>query len=415
MAPRETTRVIQLKVIDPETSKQETLRRWDWIMLPLLSLTTIGVITVSTEVFARRLLSDTVGSRPACVVRNDNPLGARMSPMSVCWEKSAEGDLSEYRFNSCGDRADIECGIKAPDAYRIVMTGTSMAVGRYVSREKSFAALLPVSLSLKTGRKIELYNEGMMQGYLDSVGLRFDKVLAARPDMVLWILTPTDFKIPSFVPGDYEQPVLPESAGKALSLRRAWYLLKNAYATNGIVDELRHQLDRTRSALLLRHFLYQSQNLYVRCYLIGADDEAGFLRANLSAEWRKRLEKFKEDAAENQQQAKSAGVQMTAVLVPNRAQVAMISMGEWPEGFDPYRLDNELRAVVTGDGGTYISILPEFRDIPNPERGYFPVDGHPDAAGSAVISAALAKELTSGAVPAIGVTHPSQTALVQKR
>jgi hypothetical protein len=77
----------------------------------------------------------------------------------------------------------------------------------------------------------------------------------------------------------------------------------------------------------------------------------------------------------------------------------MISLDEWPAGYDPFRLDNELRSIVTRYGGIYIDILPEFRSIPNPEQYYFPVDGHPDSEGHAMIASFLAKELTGGAVP----------------
>jgi len=47
----------------------------------------------------------------------------------------------------------------------------------------------------------------------------------------------------------------------------------------------------------------------------------------------------------------------------------------------------------------YIDILPDFRTIPNPEQGYFPVDRHPNADGHSMISRMLAKELTSGVIP----------------
>src|SRR5579863_8710198 len=101
------------------------LPRRDWILLPLLGLFTIAVIAFSTELIAGRVLPDHVGSLPGCEVRNDNPFGARMTPNSVCWEKLGEGNLSEFRFNSCGDRAGMECGSKTPGTYRIVMVGTS--------------------------------------------------------------------------------------------------------------------------------------------------------------------------------------------------------------------------------------------------------------------------------------------------
>jgi hypothetical protein len=133
----------------------------------------------------------------------------------------------------------------------------------------------------------------------------------------------------------------------------------------------------------------------------------GFLKVDQSADWQTRISYFDTYVAEIESRARSAGVPLAIVLVPQRAQAAMISMGNWPAGYDPYKLDDELRTIVLGHGGSYIDIFPDIRDIPNPEQYYFPVDGHPDGAGHAMISRLLAKELTSGAIPALRVgTQP---------
>ena len=93
----------------------------------------------------------------------------------------------------------------------------------------------------------------------------------------------------------------------------------------------------------------------------------------------------------------------------------MVSMGQWPQGYDPYKLDDELRAVIQANGGTYIDILSNFRKIPNPEQYYFPVDGHLDAEGHAVISGLLTESLTGGAIPALKAAPQPQIALTQGR
>jgi hypothetical protein len=90
-------------------------------------------------------------------------------------------------------------------------------------------------------------------------------------------------------------------------------------------------------------------------------------------------------------------------------------MGEWPAGYNPYKLDDELRPLITRHGGTYIDILPGFRDIPNPEQYYYPVDGHPNADGNRIISGLLANVLTGGAVPALQVAEQPKTAQEQGR
>jgi len=124
---------------------------------------------------------------------------------------------------------------------------------------------------------------------------------------------------------------------------------------------------------------------------------------------------FEFDASEFQRQAKAAGVPIVAVLVPDRVQAAMVSMGKWPAGYDPYKLDEELRQMIVSKGGIYVDILPDFRAIPNPEEHYFPVDGHPDADAHAVLAKLLARELTGGAVPALKAVSQRQVASEQDR
>ena len=386
----------------------------------MIGLLTVLLVAVSSELIARRMFSDGLGPLPPCAELPDYSKGAQVAPNTVCWGKLPEGGLTEYRFNSCGDRAGIECGPKPPDTYRIVLTGYSMALGRYVQKEDTFAALLPVDLSRLTGRKVEVYNEGMMWGFLNSVNARFNDVLAAKPDMVLWALTPIDFKYPAFVSNEAiwhapnDPAALPGNAGKPGSLARAWYRLKIGYAGNSLQELARHQFDRTQAAVLLRHFLYESQSRYVQSFLMGGE-EAEFLRSEPNAEWQAKLQQFDKDVSDVEARSRAAGVPFAAVLVPNRAQAAMISMGEWPVGYNPYKLDDEMRAIVTGHGGTYIDILPDFQNIPNPEQYYFPVDGHPDASGHAMIADFLARELTSGAVPALQTSAAPRSAPTRSR
>jgi hypothetical protein len=169
------------------------------------------------------------------------------------------------------------------------------------------------------------------------------------------------------------------------------------------MDAVHDLLDVTSTGLLLEHFLYESQTQYVKSYLRNDDTEAGFLKTEPSKSWQNFLWYFDRDVAHIAGKSKEAGVPLVVVLLPNRAQTAMISMGEWPAGHDPYKLSDEVRSIVVSHGGTYADILPDYRGVPNPEQGYFPKDGHPNAAGHATISRVIARELTSGAVPALRV------------
>ena len=403
----------------PENMKEAKALRRDWIVLPMLGLLTIALTLASTEAIARGMFFQTKTTAESCMVLNDPSTGTRGIPGCVCWEKMGENQPVEYRFNSSGYRAEAEFGPKPPGRYRIVIVGSSFAMGMRVPMEEALSTRLPAELSDRTGRRVEIFNEGMAGngGSPRSVALRFNDALTAKPDMILWILTPWDIHYVSRIMPEDDMP-----AGNRVFWGRTRRLVKESL-TRKSIPEVLHGLseavadpliaDRTR--LMLQHFLYESQSLCVKSYLRGGDEEAGFLRAEPSAEWQGRLGQFGNYAAELERRARAAGIPLVAVFLPERAQAAMISMGEWPPGYDPYKLDDELRSIITSYGGTYIDILPEFRGIPNPEQGYFPVDGHLNAGGHAVISRLLARKLTGGAIPALIILAQQPAAVEQRR
>ena len=53
----------QSSASDPANLKEAKLPRRDWILLPMLSLLTIGLLAVSTESIARRVFSR-IGDEP---------------------------------------------------------------------------------------------------------------------------------------------------------------------------------------------------------------------------------------------------------------------------------------------------------------------------------------------------------------
>jgi hypothetical protein len=399
--------------------REPQLPRRDWILLPMLSLLTTVLLILGTELIARLEFSDSATGLAPCLILNDISTGVRGVPNSECWAKATESSWTEYKFNSCGHRAGMECGPKDPGSYRVVMTGSSMAMGLYVAREKSIAGRLPWELSRLTGRKIELYNASIGAAYggtPHSVALRFNEVLAAKPDMILWLLTTWDLDHVSDLrpQEEYLRAVGRSTSAHSVSASFQTSALGRAAAKVGaesIADLLYEQLKAFRFRVLLTHYLFMSQSLYVKSYLKNEDDAVGFLKADWGPDWRERINEFDGYAANIEEQSKAAGIPLVVVLVPNRAQAAMISMGEWPEGYDPYKIDNELRAVIMSHGGIYVDIFPAFRTIPNPENLYLPVDGHPDAEGHAMISGLLAKVLTSGVVPDLRAATQQQAAL----
>jgi hypothetical protein len=376
--------------------KKQLLRR-DRILLPVLAFLAIAFLVGFTELIARKVFSRLGTTGEDCMVLDKSLKSLGGIPNSVCWEKIPEGRLTEYRFNSSGYRSDTEFGPKPPGTFRIVIIGSSFVAGARVPIEEAFATKLSSVLSFQTGRKVEILNMGMAGngGYPFIVGLRFRDALAAKPDMILRMLAPFD--------------IWNETDGVPTSDTNARSLPQESWFTKFLGQH-------SRASFALRHFLYESQSLYVKSIVVGGDFnyDTGFLRAKLSAEWKKQLHQFDISDAGIEERVKAAGVPLVAAFIPIRSQAAMISMGEWPAEFDPFKLGNELRSIIISHGGTYIDILPDYREIPNPERGYYPLEGHLNPRGHAIITRLLAEKLTSGIVPALSVSANSNSNSVEE-
>jgi hypothetical protein len=404
--------------------KTPALRRRDWVLLPAVSLLTICLLAVSAELLSRWLYPMSQVGFQNCFATNDPTGDAPVKPNSVCWEQPPESTLKvEYRFNRRGNRAGAELSPKAPGTYRIVLIGSSLTQGLFIPREKTFAALLPEALSLETGRKVEVYNEatgGKFRGGpfpTQNSAQHFDEILAAQPDLVLWVITPMDILNAGSKknPDTPDRDALPQdrrSARGSTKRRSLWNKLTASITKGTFGERLKARWEETRTSVVLKHFLIasESQDEYIQSYLRNGDD-AEFLKTKPDAKWQMQLQYFYSELAEIAGLAKNARVPLVAVFVPNRAQAAMISKGDWPAGCDPFKLEDELRNRIVSDGGHFIDILQDYRRIPGPERAYFPVDGHPDADGQAIIFRFLAKALTSGAVPDLKTATPADIAM----
>jgi hypothetical protein len=407
---------------------QPSVRRRDWLLLPAVSLLTICFLAFSAELLSRWLYPETRIGFQNCFATNDPTGYAAVKPNSVCWEQTPESPMKvEYRFNRRGHRAGAELSPKLPGIYRIVLIGSSLTQGLFVPREKTFAALLPAELSLDTGRKVEVYNEatgGKFRGGpypMQDSAQHFDEVLAAQPDLILWVITPAD--VMNFGSRDNEAEntastdagSLQEGSRPTLASakpRSFWKRLTASIASGTFGERLKANWEATRTSIALKHLLIasESQDEYIQSYLSDRVN-AEFLMTKPDAKWQMQLQSFDAELAKIALRARNAGVPLVAVFVPNRPQAAMISRGDWPDGYDPFTLDNEVRKNVVIHGAQFIDVLPDYRGIPGPERDYFPVDGHPDASGQAIIFRFLAKELVNGGVPELKASTPRDIAM----
>jgi hypothetical protein len=389
--------------LDVLQANDRPLSKRDWVVLLCLGLVTACIVISVAELVARKIFSESKTSSLNCMILNDPKTGVRAIPNSVCWQKDKEGPPVEYRFNECGDRANLSCGSKTPNTFRIVSIGASISEGFGVAYDKTFVAQLPRELSQLSGRKYELYNEALEWGGPQTVNLRFADALSAKPDLILWTIHPLDIEMP-LLPWWITQP--PDN--EPTTLRSAWQRIVAGYRGKPISLWLEHEwerivnsLNQTSTMFLLQHLFYLSESQYVKSYL--QNDNAGFLMRQSSASWKPYWQQFDRVTADIASSAEKAGVPLVVAVIPQRAQAVLISTGNWPAGVDPYAFGDKMKSVVESHGAIYLDLLSEFREIPNPGRLYYPVDGHLNADGQSVIARLLATKLADGIIP--GLKH----------
>jgi hypothetical protein len=370
------------------------------IVLPLIALLTLVLIGVPTEIVARLLFAETPLGARSCLILNDSSTGVRGVPNSQCTERTYESEWIQYKFNNCGHRAAMECGHKRPGTFRIVMVGSSIAHGFAVPFDKSFGALLPQLLSEETGRDIELYNEGMPLGTPRGVYLRFNEAMAEQPDLLLWTITPWDiFYLDLLMPEAHAAPPKQAVGSSTWDRMKATVFRK--------IDLSRFSWVSSRALFMLQHILYQSDSIYLSHSLTATDQYASSLKDKPDKEWQDKLQKFGDYVAEMTARAKAAHVPFVFTALPRHAQVVMISRGVAPPGVNPYSFGDQIKAVVEKNGGLYIDILQQFRNVPNVNRTFFPVDQHMTVLGHQLLAQMIAGGLTEGANPVIA---PAQSA-----
>jgi hypothetical protein len=377
--------------------------RREWLVLPLIGVLTLIAIAIPLELVARMLFTESPPESRPCLVMNDPSTGVRGVPNSVCKVKTYESKWVEFKYNSCGHRAAMDCGPKPPGMYRIVMMGSSYAEGYTVSYEQSFGALLPRLLSRDTGHGIELYNEGMAWGSPHSVALRFDEVMAAQPDLILWPMTPWDIdNVGVTVPpvGENAPPKTTNGTGR-----------------QRIMAELTRKRDfaaflsrSSRAFFMIQHLLYESESIYLSHSISDTDRYTPSLQDVPGAEWQDKLREYGSYVAQMTARAEASGVPLVVVALPRHAQAVMIAADAAPSGLNLFAFGDQLQRIVEKNGGIYVDVLREFRNVPNVNSAFYPVDQHLTVAGQALAANIIAKGLISGKIPALSQSSPPAAA-----
>ncbi len=370
------------------------LPRRDLWLLPLVVLCTVLVLLVAAETLARAAWPEQ--ERDACEVLGSG--GMRFQPDCRSRVKVAEGPWVEYRTNRCGYRSEADCGAKPSGALRVVVLGSSISRGHWVAYRQSFAGRLEDDLAQACGRRVDVQNLAVSQaGGKDgpmwhTMADRVGEALALQPDAIVTVLGPYDLEQYTAMPG---APAL-----AAFAPTPSWRGSAVAWLHANVVEA-------SRAVHIAQHFFYLDLDRYIPLFLRHGDS-ADFLRPPFTPAWQLRLRIADETIGQVAGQALVAHVPFIVAFMPSRAEAALAAGKDRPPRLDPFALGWALARIARVHDAQFVDVTQAARDVPGVANAdYYPVDGHPNGQGHAMIADALEMALVGG-TPAFEGCHLPQ-------
>ena len=364
------------------TSARGTLPRRDLIILPLLSLATLAVLLVCSEVGARLYFAESIDD--VCRIHGAAPGETRNLPNCHTELKLPEGRMAAYSYNECGYRTDAPCGPRPAGVKRIALIGSSMAQSYGVAYDDAFATRAGRALEKSCGGPVQIEDMGAVGNSILGMHNEMGEALGLHPDAVVMMVDPFDVWSLSSYPDPATQSPPTGQAGPAPDA-----------APPNLVHRLEMQLKSSRAVFLMQHFLFKNRDFYIKAYLLYGD-KADFLRTPATAAWTERFAEFERLAADMAARARAANVPFVLLLGPQQAQAVLMSMKHLPAGVDPRAFGRQMAGIADRHGIVLVNGADAFAGVARPEEDFFPVDGHPDEKGNAVIANALVRGLVQG-------------------
>jgi hypothetical protein len=365
------------------TPAPERLPRRDLVIIPLIALATLFVLTFGAEVSARIAWRDQ--QRDACEVWRGK-LGF-FKDHCRSKVKLPEGPWVDYAYNDCGYRSAAPCTPKPAGTLRVAVLGSSIGRGYGVRYEDSFSGRVETQLTRDCGRRVEFQSIGVDEARgptWHTLAGRVGEAEALRPDAIVTVIAPFDIMNYSAMPAPETPP-----AGVATP----------APPPQGLMGWLRQRhFDESLALFGAQHFIYKDPNRYIPLYLRHGD-EADFLRPPFSKAWRLRLQVADMTLGRIADQAHQAGIPMIVVFMPARGQAILSASPSEPKGIDPFALDGAIAQIAHRNHAAFVDVTQVTRTAANVADDFYPVDGHPNDLGHALIAQGLSKVLV-GQVPA---------------
>ena len=344
--------------------------------MPLISILTVLLIVGIVEVVARVVL--TAQPDDACLVP-DTRLGLRYLPNCTSRIKSFESPWISNYYNACGYRTDASCGPVPKGARRVVVLGSSVAMGYLVPQQDSFATQAAEALTKRCGMPVEFQNLGGYLIFWTRVINRVNDALNLKPDA--GILQVSVLDIERSDPG--EGAVGEHEAGPA---------------TNNLLVIIRNLLTQSRAWDVAQHFMFHNEGLYLSLYL-HSGNKSDYLRKPLSDYWENQLRQYDTMVGTIADRFRAAGVPLALVFIPQRAQAELAAKEHGTPNVYPYELNRHLEQIASRHGIGFIDTTKLAAQAPNVGDLYYTVDGHLDGAGHRQVAPAIVDGMIADLTP----------------
>ena len=362
------------------TAEEAPLPRRDLLILPLISICTIGLCLIAAESLAKYFFASQ--ELNTCMV-SDPVHGAKFKPNCTVRMKAAEGPWVTSSYNDCGYRTKESCGPKPPGTTRIALLGSSSSEGFFNSYDQMFASLTAAELTNVLKRPVEVQNLGRAGCDPICALNRVDEALALKPDLVM--LAMSNFDMQNM-----------ETTGAALQNAKAIAPIAPTYK-----EKVFTYLKEKKAVVAVTHFLTENNPAFarvrVRTYLTNGD-LAGYLWKPFPATWNDRIQLLDSLLESAEAKCRNAHVPFVFIEIPTFQQVSLMGYGNLPAGVDPYAFTHSLQQLASQHQMQFINTTDAFT---KPNDAFYVVDGHMNANGNALVARVVVEHLLAEQMPAL--------------